>query len=1015
MARTTQHTGILRTRHGVIPEEPRAYFGRASRLFRKSKALVPGHAACLLLGLLLVVACSTKKNTPAVRSYHALTAHYNTLYNGQVAFREGEEAQSKGHKDNFNEMLPMYICTNKSTAGMGKSNFETAITKCEKAIKVHSIKKRPIIKGNHRRTEKEKAFLARKEFNPYMYHAWLMMADAQFRKGEFFEAAATYNYTLRLYSTQPDIASVARARLARCYVALDWPYDAEDLLGKMKRDSITRRGQKEYDNTRAGYYLLTKQYREAIPHLQATIQNTRGKLPRARLNFLLAQLYHETGRDTLAYKALSRVIRANPPYEVAFNARIMQTEVMHKGKFRQMIARLKRMARSDKNKDYLDKVYYAMGNIYLSAEDTTHCIYAWEKGVKESTKNGPDKATLLLHLSQLYWEQENYIDAARTYKLCMSALDKEHDDYEESDRRNKILTELEPHLSTIKLQDSLQVLAESPEEVYLAAIDRVIAELRKKEKEEAKRAAANGTLNPNANTGTMGNNNIQSNKPTIAKDLNSFGTQQQGDWYFYNPSAVQKGTQEFQKRWGMRRNEDFWRISNKTTLLKDTEGADAQAPEYDEAAADSLFGGIADAAADSLASAEQALKDSLANDPHEREYYLRQIPFTEEQMEESNRLLSDALYNAGILEQEKLENFPLAERTMVRFLNDFPEHDGTDNVFYHLFLLYGRLDDVESAEEYRGYLLEDYPDAKLSALLGNPNYEMIAREGKHVEDSLYADAYAAYQTEDYARVEADYSFSTDNFPEGTHRARMMFIRAMSALYGGERDTFMVTLRDVVQKFPKDEVTELASAIVKGLDEGRPLMDDRYDASSIWSRRTRSDSDSTEAVPQLKDDRYTNFNFVLAYPTGSLDEKLLVFEMARYNFTNYMVRNFDIEIQADPYLTMMIVKGFLAYDEVHAYAQKLHADEHMRTRLEGIRTLLISDDNLKMLGKEFSFDEYKAFYDEHFAPLDVPEDLHIDTPTDVEILDPDEEYERQQDEKQAEEETEESTDDFPFGF
>ena len=965
--------------------------------------------------LLLLVSCTTKKNTPAVRAYHAMTAHYNTLYNGQVAFLEGEEAQNKGHKDNFNEILPMYICTSKSTAGMGKSNFETAITKCEKAIKVHSIKKRPIIKGNHRRTEKEKAFLARKEFNPYMYHAWLMMADAQFRKGEFFEAAATYNYTLRLYSTQPDIASVARARLARCYVALDWPYDAEDLLGKMKRDSITRRGQKEYDNTRAGYYLLTKQYREAIPHLQATINNTRGKLPRARLNFLLAQLYHETGRDTLAYKALSRVIRANPPYEVAFNARIMQTEVMHKGKFRQMIARLKRMARSDKNKDYLDKVYYAMGNIYLSADDTTQCIAAWEKGVKESKKSGPDKATLLLRLSQLYWEQENYIDAARTYKLCVGVLDKEHDEYEESDRRSKILTELEPHLSTIKLQDSLQVLAASPEEVYMAAIDRVIAELRRKEKEEAKLAAANGTLNPNAAGGTTANNAAGAAKPAIAKDLNSFGTQQQGDWYFYNPSAVQNGAKEFQKRWGMRRNEDYWRISNKSSLMKDTEEGEAQDANFDEAAADSLFGGIGGAESDSIASAEQALKDSLANDPHEREYYLRQIPFTEEQMEESNRLLADAVYNAGILEQEKLENFPLAERTMVRLLNDFPEHDGIDNIFYHLFLLYGRLSDTESAEEYRGYLLEDFPEAKLAALLGNPNYEMIAREGKHVEDSIYAEAYKAYQTEQYDKVEENYRFSTDNFPEGKHRARMMFIRAMSALYGGERDTFMVTLRDVVQKFPQEEVTELANAIVKGLDEGRLLMDDRYDASSIWSRRTRSDSDSTDAVPQLKDDRYANFNFVLAYPTGSLDEKMLVFEMARYNFTNYMVRNFDIEIQADPYLTLMIVKGFMAFDEVHAYAQKLYADEHMRTRLEGLRTLLISDDNLKMLGKEFSFDEYKEFYDEHFAPLDIPEDLRIDIPENMEILDPDEEYERQQDEEQQSSEAEEEEDDFPFGF
>ena len=207
---------------------------------------------------------------------------------------------------------------------------------------------------------------------------------------------------------------------------------------------------------------------------------------------------------------------------------------------------------------------------------------------------------------------------------------------------------------------------------------------------------------------------------------------------------------------------------------------------------------------------------------------------------------------------------------------------------------------------------------------------------------------------------------------------------------------------------------MAAAIVKGLDEGRLLMDDRYDASSIWSRRTRSENDSTDAVPQLKEDRYCNFNFVLAYPTGSLDENMLVYEMAHYNFTNFMVRNFDIEIQADAGLTMMIIKGFLAYDEVHAYAQKLYADDHMRKRLEGIRTLLISEDNLKMIGKEFSFDDYKEFYDQHFAPLDVPEDLQIDEPTDLKILDPDEIDEEDQTED-GQQTTETEEDDFPFGF
>lgn len=960
------------------------------------------------------VSCSTKKNTASTRLYHGFTAHYNTLYNGQVAFLEGQEAQYKGHKDDFNELLPMYIQTNKATAGLGKGNYETSILKCEKAIKVHGIKKRPVTKGNARRTEKEKAFLARKEFNPYLWRAWLMMGDAQFQKGEFFEAASTYNYTIRLYSTQPEIATVAKARLARCYVALDWPYDAEDLLRKMKRDSIPRRGMKEFENTSAGYYIATGQYKEAIPHLKQTIHNTRGKLPKARLNFLLAQLYHQTGRDTLAYKTLSRVVRANPPYEIAFNARIMQTEVMSKGNFRQMIARLKRMARSDKNKDFLDKVYYAMGNIYLANEDTTHCIYAWEKGVKEGTKNGPDKAALLLHLSELYWDKEDYIEAARTYKQCVGILNKEHDSYQESDRRSKILTELEPHLSTIKLQDSLQVLANSPEEEYIAAIDRVIAELRKKEKEEAKLAAKNGTLNPNAMGGNpAGNNNVPAGNKTPAGNMamnNMMGGQQKGDWYFYNPSAMSSGLKEFQKRWGMRPNEDFWRISNKQALLKDKD-EEGEGYDYDEAAADSLYG---TAGNDSIDAAEQARKDSLANDPHHREFYLKQIPFTEEQMAESNRLIGDALYNAGILEQEKLENFPLAERTMVRFLNDFPEHEGTDNVLYHLFLLYGRMGDTESAEEFRGYLLEDFPEAKLAALLGNPNYTMIARNGKHIEDSLYAESYAAYQTEDYARVEDNYRFSTDNFPEGKHRARMMFIRAMSSLYGGERDTFMVTLKEVVQKFPQEEVTELAKAIVKGLDEGRLLMDDRFDASSIWSRRTRAESDDSTAVaPQLKDDRYGPFCFVLAYPTGGLDENQLVFEMARYNFTNYMVRNFDIEIRAEQMISTMIISGFLAFDEVHAYAQKLFADEHMRTRLEGIRTLIVSEDNLKMLGKEFSYDEYKEFYDQHFAPLEVPEDLQIDEP-DLEFLDPDDidPNAPAEEEQDAEEEEE---DDFPFGF
>ena len=137
-------------------------------------------------------------------------------------------------------------------------------------------------------------------------------------------------------------------------------------------------------------------------------------------------------------------------------------------------------------------------------------------------------------------------------------------------------------------------------------------------------------------------------------------------------------------------------------------------------------------------------------------------------------------------------------------------------------------------------------------------------------------------------------------------------------------------------------------------------------------------------------------------------------MARYNFTNYMARNFEIEITADQGLSMMVLHGFHAYDEVHAYAQKLYLDEHMARRLEGIRTLLISEDNLKLLGTDFSFDDYKAFYDEHFAPLDIPEDLQIDEPENLEIIDPDAPQPEPEPEPDAPP-VEDDDDDFPFGF
>lgn len=954
-----------------------------------------------LMALIIIGAmssCSTKKNTPMTRFYHSMTAHYNIMYNGEQAFLKGKDAQDDGHRDDYNSLLPMYISTNKSTAGMGKGNYATAIEKCEKAIKLHSIKKKPQIKPGKKRTQETKDYLARKEFNPYLWRAWMMMGVSQFNQGDFIEAASTFNYATRLYATQPEIANLARTWLARCYVALEWPYDAEDVLRRLSKDSLHYKVQKSYDNTRAAWLIQTGQYEEAIPLLRKTIQHQKGSIARARLNYLLGQLCRETGKHDEAYTALRKVLRANPPYEMSLNARVLQSEMASKSQTNKMIRKLRRMAKKSTNKQYSDQIHLAIGNIYMNAGDTLRCIYAWEKGVQES-KGGSAKSSLLLRLANLYWEREEYVDAARCYKECITTLDKEKEEYNQAEQRNQALEGLSEPLSAIELQDSLQALAKLPEAEREAVAKRLAEEYIKKEKEEAKRRDNDAAANTTNNAGSI-NNTFQAQQQTQ-------GGQTSAGWYFANPTTVSQGKAAFFRKWGKRRNTDYWRWADKSGFA-----VDGTLP--DEIAALEKDGSWDTADIDTT---DISVPDSVENDPRNKAFYLKQIPTTEEQMAASHQVLSDALYQAGVLEQERLENFPLARKTLLRFITEYPEHDKVGDACYHLFLTCGRLDLNDEADLYRRKIINDFPDNAFAQLLANPQYDLIARGGRHLEDSVYADAYTAYLAGDYGHVQSNYNFSTENYPDGKHRARFMFINAMGQLYSGNRDGFLNLLKELTGKYSSEEIAQLAAEIMKGINEGRLLNDGPWDTSGIWARRAAgAEADSTDNQNVLRDDRLGNFAFVLAYPKGALNEDQLLFEMARYNFTSFMVRNFELELSDLGDISMLSVKGFLSYDEVHAYAQKLYSDQHMATVLDGIRTLLILEENLNLLGTKYSFDDYKRFYEEHFAPMQIPQELRLDDGTIIrgedEVTESEEETEA---EDGSEEEYQEIEDDFPFGF
>lgn len=919
--------------------------------------------------LLAATGCSTQKNTAKTRWWHSFKARYNTYYNGTLAYIDGSLEKENGNKDNFTEMLPLYTVGNKQSREIGKGNFEKAIEKCQKTIKLHSIKKRPVWDKKRRKTEKDIEWLSRREYNPFLWKAWMLMGRSQFYKGAFDEAASTFAYMGRLYQTQPAIYAKSRAWLAKCYLEEGWLYDAEDVVRNMERDSIHWSARKEWDYTYADYYIHTGDYAKAIPYLRKVIKHEMRRKQRAREWYLMGQMQAALGNKTEAMRAYKRVIRQNPPYEVEFNARIAMTEVMSGGQWKKMVSRLKRMAASDKNKEYLDQVYYAIGNIYLAQNDTAKAISAYERGAAKATRSGIEKGVLLLKLGDIYWEMERYNDAQRCYGEAIGLLDKERKDYEELSHRSKVLDQLVPYTDAVHLQDSLQTLAKMDEKDRNAAIDRTIAELKRKEKEERDRQAeqnAQETMQQNS-----GNNNMQQQNN---RQQNNMNEQTNGLWYFYNATAVSQGKSAFQKMWGKRENVDNWQRVNKTVV---NFGGNQEETELSEAQLDSIA--RQEAIEDSLAQ----IADSAQNDPHKREYYLAQIPFTEDQIEASNKIIEDGLFNAGVIFKDKLNNLPLSEKQLKRLTSQYPDFEKMADAYYHMYLLYMRKGETDVAEGYVERLKKEYPESEWTTLLSDPYFVENAKLGVHMEDSLYASTYDAFKAARYAEVSGNVRISDSRFPLGANRDKFVFIGGLSKLNEGDAEGCLEDMNTVVKKWPQSGVAEMAGMIVKGVSEGKRLKGGKFDLDNVWERRSEvlTDNDST-AVRELSDERFAAFTFMIAYKPDSTDENRLLFELARYNFTSFLVRNFDIAVEDADGIHRMKVSGFRNYDEALQYVRQLFTNKTITSLIGRNRTIIISEKNLPLLGRQFSYDDYARFYDKHFAPIKISDEQLLNVPETV---------------------------------
>ncbi len=898
----------------------------------------------LLSSLFLFVGCASKRNTGFTRQWSAFTTRYNVYFNGHEAYKESLKQMENSFEDNYSEQLFMHPVSALSESDPTQ-NFERAIEKSQKAIKLRSMPKRPPRSRTKKYDDEYKAFLNRKEFNPFLHNAWMLMGKSEYYQGDFLTANATFQYITRHFSWLPETVQEARIWAAKCYAEMGWIYEAENMMQQVDSTQIAKEAKQPYHEAMMLLCLKREQPDKAIVHLEEALKTSYSKAQKARMQFLLGQLYRMQDDPIRAYAMFGKVIRMNPSYRTLFNAQIAQTEVMPLSSQEKIAKRLAKMARDPRNKDYLDQVYYAQGNLALHQKDTLKAIQSYQNAVDKSTRGQIEKAIAAIRLGDLTFAQEDYLKAQPAYAAAISILTEKHKEYERVSHLSGVLDNLAIHAQTVHLQDSLLHLAALPEAEQLKVIQQVIDNLIESEKKAQEEALRDAYENNKGNYDRPGMTGPP--QPSINNGDNS--------WYFYNKMALTSGRTEFQRKWGVRKPEDNWRRRDKSATLGDNFAFESVMDE--DESEEGVF-----ANADSIKTPTDA-----ATDPKNPAYYLNQLPLTPEAKQQANLLIEDAVFNMGVIFNQQLDNLPLAIKTMLNIEERYPTSERLLDVYYEVYLMYMRQNKVPQANLYKDKLIAMFANSPYAVALSDPNYVQKMREMQSKQNALYEETYAAYLAGDTKKVHDNYAFVKQKWPLSELMPQFLFLHALSYVNEGKTELFKQHIEELTALHSESPVGPLAGEMMTGLQAGRDINPSNgVTRGMIWEAKINISGAEGEAINSTAN----NFSFhqdaphlmVLAYPSDSIQSNELLFEVAKYNFTNYLVKDFDLETITFDKLSMLIIKGFNNFDELSKYRLRMSLPQGLKLP-SVITPVMISDENFRLLLQGRSFDDYFTFINE----------------------------------------------------
>ncbi|MDR3326725.1 MAG: hypothetical protein LBT04_01095 [Prevotellaceae bacterium] len=878
-----------------------------------------------------LIGCSAKKNTWLSRNYQNFVTRYNVKYNAVTNFDDGLKALIANNKDDYSEILPLYPTVTKETAGAISSQMNTTIEKCRKSIKLHSIRKKPSKKPPGMSDINYHKFREQEEYNRQIPNAWLLLGKAEFYGAEFIGAISDFNYAIRHYPENNVLNYEAKLWKVRSYSEMDWLNEAESELQSIKENAVPYQLTGLYSAFKANLLIKQKRYKEAIPFLELAIKKEKDRYQLSRFEFVLGQLYEADGQKNQASEHFHNAKRKAQNYDMIFNAQLKEYQTITNNS--KAIKGLEKMAKSSNNTNYLDQIYYAVGNRYLDANNKPKAIESYKKAMKFSTRNGLEKAIVALKLGDLYYADREYIYAAPFYDSVVKMMPATHREYKRAENLSGILGELVQNYETVHLQDSLLFLSTLSEAEQMKVVEKIIADLIEQEKKAAQDSADRAALSVAM---------AASSSSPSSSSYQTPGTVRSNEWYFYNTNLVNQGKREFERLWGRRNLEDNWQRTSKISS--------SSLPSSDD-----------DNDTDTL-----NIADTVVMDKHNPAHYLAQIPKTDEQKQTALTSIATALYNMGTIFENKLGDDISADTTYKEFQTRFAQDERKVDTYYSVYQINGRLQNQIEQNIFREKIIDEFPASKYALMLSDPNYAEKMAKILVIQDSLYTQTYYAYTKSDFSAVKGNYELMQSEFSLSELMPKFTFLNALSIAKTGTQDNLAVALTDLIEKYPNSDVTPMSRDILALIKQGKENSN-VVDTATLVSRRTRQTQSTIDSI-MVSVGNFTanvsepqNIVFVCKIDNINLLNNML-YDVAAYNFNKFLIKNYDFELKRIDRKDLLVISGFENMEEANWYKKLLISDMAFagKNYINDFMVITVSDSNLQLLGSGRTLDDYLKF-------------------------------------------------------